>query len=111
MRKLHETDDMRDRLALADLRSLRASDVVYVHVNDARSDMAVEAQIDNIRRLPSATGVIDLKGFLTELRDLGYDGPVTPEPFDRDLAARPPEDACRIAYEHMDKMFKTAGLA
>ena len=37
--------------------------------------------IDNDRRLPMETGVIDLGGFLKRLAALAYDGPVTPEPF------------------------------
>jgi sugar phosphate isomerase/epimerase len=96
---------------LADLRTLRAADVVYVHVNDAPSGVAVDAQLDQVRTLPTATGVIDLAGFLTALSDLGYDGPVTPEPFDRELAARPPEESAQITREHMQRMFQAAGLA
>lgn len=86
---------------LADLRSLRADEVVYVHVNDAPAGVAAEDQHDQVRRLPGAGGVIDLAGFLGVLRELGYDGPVTPEPFDQALAALPPEQASRRAREQM----------
>ena len=86
---------------LADLRSLRRDDVVYVHVNDAPVGIAPEDQHDQVRRLPGATGVIDLAGFLAVLRELGYDGPVTPEPFDKSLAALGAEEACKQACEHM----------
>ena len=50
---------------LADVHALRAEDVVYVHINDAPAGVAIEAQLDQVRRLPGATGVIDLAGFLT----------------------------------------------
>jgi sugar phosphate isomerase/epimerase len=93
---------------LGDLRTMQAADVVYVHINDAPAGVAVGDQIDNIRRLPGATGVIDLQGFLTTLREVGYDGPVTPEPFDNELAARPAEESSRITREHLDKVWTQA---
>ena len=95
---------------LADLRALRADDVVYVHVNDAPEGVAVEAQIDQVRRLPAATGVIDLAGFMGALREVGYDGPVTPEPFEQRLKELAPDDACRAAHESMLELWRRAGL-
>ncbi|MCC6730902.1 MAG: sugar phosphate isomerase/epimerase [Chthonomonadales bacterium] len=66
---------------LDDLRALRPEHVVYVHINDAPPGVRIEDHIDNQRCLPGATGVIDLVGFLRALAEIGYDGPVTPEPF------------------------------
>ena len=97
--------------SLADIRTLRAEDIVYVHVNDAPSGIAVEAQLDQVRRLPGATGVIDIAGFLRALRELGYDGPVTPEPFDKQLAALPADEACKIARDSMRQIWQAAGLS
>lgn len=96
---------------LADLRTMQLSDIVYVHINDAQAGLPAAEQIDNIRRLPGASGVIDLNGFLTTLRELGYTGPVTPEPFDAQLAAMPASDASRITREHLDRVWQAAGLA
>ncbi len=70
-----------------DLLKLRNEDVVHVHVNDAPAGIPVDEQIDNRRRLPATTGVIDLKGFVNALVRIGYDGPVECEPFDADLRA------------------------
>jgi sugar phosphate isomerase/epimerase len=95
---------------LADIRGLRADDVVYVHINDAPDGVAVEAQIDQVRRLPGATGVIDLTGFLGALREIGYDGPVTPEPFEQRLATLPPDEACETAHTHLLEVWRRAGL-
>jgi len=92
------------------IRGLRADDIVYVHVNDAPADTPVEAQLDLVRRLPGATGVIDIAGFLQALREIGYDGPVTPEPFEQSLAALPADEACRIAREAMRNIWQIAGL-
>jgi len=91
--------------SLADIRTLRVEDVVYVHVNDAPAGLAVEEQLDLVRRLPGATGVIDIAGFLQALRELGYDGPVTPEPFDKSLAALPADEVCRIARDSMRQIW------
>ncbi len=86
---------------LSDIRALRAADVVYVHVNDAPDGVSPEAQLDHVRRLPSTTGVIDLAGFLQTLREIGYDGPATPEPFEPRLGTLPPEAATpRGARQH-----------
>jgi sugar phosphate isomerase/epimerase len=94
----------------ADIRAMRAEDVVYVHVNDAPEGVAVERQIDQVRRLPASTGVIDIAGFLGALREIGYDGPVTPEPFEPRLGQQPAEESAREAHESMLAMWRAAGL-
>jgi len=68
-----------------ELSRLSNKDIVHVHVNDAPSGVEVDQQIDNRRKLPATTGVIDLKGFINALVKLGYDGPVECEPFDQEL--------------------------
>ena len=96
---------------LDDLRKLRADDVVYVHVNDAPRGIAVDEQIDNVRDLPGATGVIDIAGFLRTLKEIGYDGPVTPEPFKKSLTELPSDEArLKTVGAAMDKIFAQAGL-
>jgi sugar phosphate isomerase/epimerase len=98
------------RGTLDDLRRLKPQQVVYVHVNDAPRGIDIDQQIDNTRDLPGATGVIDIAGFLQALREIGYDGPVTPEPFDKQLAARPADESCKIARDSMRKIWQVAGL-
>jgi sugar phosphate isomerase/epimerase len=95
---------------LADIRGLRAEDVVYVHVNDAPAGIAVEDQLDQVRRLPGTSGVIDIVGFLQTLMEAGYDGPVTPEPFEDHLKELPAEEACREAHVSMLDIWRRAGL-
>jgi sugar phosphate isomerase/epimerase len=68
-----------------ELLQLSNEDIVHVHVNDAPPDIPVDEQRDNRRRLPTTTGVIDLKGFINALVKIGYDGPVECEPFDQAL--------------------------
>jgi sugar phosphate isomerase/epimerase len=64
-----------------DLRHVKQEKIVYVHVNDAPEGVSMEEYVDNRRGLPGATGVIDIAGFLGALKEIGYDGPVVPEPF------------------------------
>ena len=96
---------------VADLGRLKPENVVYVHVNDAPSGVALDEQIDSVRRLPGATGVIDIVGFLQALRAIGYDGPITPEPFVPELGQMPAATAARVVGEAMAKVWNAAGLA
>jgi len=96
---------------LDDVKRLRADDVVYVHVNDAPRGVAIDDQIDNIRDLPGATGVIDIAGFLRTLKAIGYDGPVTPEPFKKELKDLPNDEArLKLVGKAMNDIFTNAGL-
>ena len=95
---------------IAQLEQLKGKDVVYVHVNDAPPGIAVDEQIDSVRRLPGETGVIDIAGFLNAMKQIGYDGPVTPEPFDKKLKELPVETAVKTVSEALDKVWKKAGL-
>ena len=77
---------------IAQLRALTPAEVVVVHVNDAPLGVAVDDQLDGVRDLPGATGVVDIAGFLQSLQAIGYEGPVIPEPF-VDLSALPSDTA------------------
>ena len=77
------------------LRELTPDQVVYVHVNDAPLGVAIDDQLDGTRALPGETGVIDIAGFLSALKAIGYDGPITPEPFKKELNDLP-SDADRL---------------
>src|SRR5262249_45175892 len=96
---------------LADLRQLAASQVVYVHLNDAPAGVDIAEQLDDVRLLPGARGVIDLTGFLRALHTIGYDGPVAVEPFDAELASMAPDRRVALAAESLDAAFAAAGVA
>lgn len=93
-----------------DLEKLRPEQVVYVHVNDAPRGVALEDHIDNQRAMPGETGVIDIAVFLQTLNAIGYDGPVTPEPFNPELSKMSAEDAARVTGDSMKKIWSIAGL-
>lgn len=79
--------------SLQDVRALTADQVVVVHVNDSIAGRSMEEQVAFERELPGVTGIIDLRGLLGALRDIGYDGPVTAEPMDKTVNAMEDEEA------------------
>lgn len=96
---------------LAEIEALTPEQVVYVHVNDAPVGIPVDEQIDQVRDLPGATGVIDIDGFLRALQKIGYDGPVVAEPFKKDLAELPSDTArSETVGASFAKVFESAGI-
>lgn len=89
----------------ADLLTLKNSDIVNVHLNDAPAGIPVDQQDDHKRELPLATGVIDAGTFLNALNQVGYDGPVAIEPMSAELRKLPPEESVAKTSEAMHKAF------
>ena len=95
---------------LDELNRLTRNDVVYVHINDAPDGIPIDEQIDNVRALPGETGVIDNVAFLRCLAQIGYDGPVTPEPFSQRVRDMAPEPAAHETSRHLTRVWEQAGL-
>jgi sugar phosphate isomerase/epimerase len=93
----------------ADLASVPVEQIVHVHINDA-PDIPRDEQVDSVRLLPGASGVIDIVGFLQTLNALGYDGPVAVETFSEELRALPPDEAAARAAAAVKSVFAAAGL-
>jgi len=92
-----------------DLKSITFRDIVTVHISDAPSGFLINEQMDTVRCLPLETGVIDLPGFMAALVELGYDGPVTTEPFNERInriAAEDSRRAAREVSEIMDRLWE-----
>lgn len=98
------------RSTVDDVRKLSAADVVYVHINDAPAGIDPDEQIDNIRCLPAETGVIPLTELMQILSEIGYDGPVTPEPFSKKVNEMEPSDAAKATAESLNQVWDNAGL-
>lgn len=79
-----------------DLRVLTNELVVHVHIDDAPAGVPRDELIDNRRKLPCTTGVIDIDGFMQALGHANYDGPVTAEPFDPEISALPAEKSAAL---------------
>lgn len=91
--------------SVEDLRTLRASDVISIDLNDAPAGCARDEQKDLERELPLATGVIPLADFLNTLNALGCDAPARCEPFNAALRALPPDQALAATIAAMKKAF------
>lgn len=91
-----------------DIVRLNPSQIVHVHLNDAK-DVPVEEALDNDRLYPGE-GVIDLVGFLQALHQIGYKGVVAQEI----LAKEPPTEPANVLAEKsgiaFKELFDRAGL-
>jgi len=94
---------------VADILTLKGSDIIAVDLNDAPKGIEKRAQLDHRRELPAATGVIDVKGFLNAINQTGFDGPVRAEPFNAPLNALDDDDACAATLAALKKAFKSIG--
>ncbi len=91
---------------VADLLTLDKEDIITCDLNDAQAGLTADQQIDGQRELPTATGIIDLKGFLGALVRIGYEGPVRAEPFNATLNAMENEAAVKATFNAMNSAFK-----
>jgi sugar phosphate isomerase/epimerase len=89
-----------------ELLQLSNKNIVNVHVNDAPAGIPTDQQVDNRRKLPVTTGVIDLKGFINALVKIGYDGPVECEPFDRELRSMEDNAALKKTIDSLNRLWK-----
>ncbi len=88
-----------------DILALKNRDVVSADLNDAPAAVPVDEMLDSKRELPAATGVIDVKGFLSALEEIGFDGPVRAEPFNQPLREMAPDDAAKATAMALKKAF------
>jgi len=93
-----------------DIARLSDSLVVDVHLNDGAEGRGPDEQIDNDRRLPGESGVIDLVTFLRGLQEIGYTGPVTPEPFSKRLKGMGPQEAVCTTADALLGVWSKAGV-
>lgn len=89
----------------ADILTLRNEDIVSADLNDAPRGLEMLEQQDGSRELPLATGVIPVRDFLEALVEIGYDGPIRPEPFNQTLREMDDEAASETAAGAMKKAF------
>ena len=68
-----------------DLDFLKAEDIISVQLNDGVLGRTIATQMDLERELPGDTGIIDLENFLNLIRNKGYNGAVSVEPFNKEL--------------------------
>ena len=93
----------------ADLLKLADNDIISVDINDAPAEPPREQLPDSPRRLPCATGVINIQSFLGALIKIGYTGPVQAEPFDKSLGQMTADEAVDTTAAAVKKAVALAG--
>jgi len=93
------------------LQELTADRIIYVHLADAPLGRPLDEQVDNERRLPGASNVVDLSTFVRTLDVIGFAGPVAVEPYDPALRELGPLDRARVARQSIDAVFARAGVS
>lgn len=96
-------DDIRKQLA--------RTKVMAASLSDAAAETDPERHDPESRHLPGETGVIDTVAVLTALAELGYDGPVTPDPGTKRMAGLRRDQLVKLAREKLDAAWKAAGLS
>jgi sugar phosphate isomerase/epimerase len=96
---------------LETLRSLAADKIVTVALADAEPETtAANAQAEQ-RRLPGDGGAVDIPAVLTTLAEMGYDGPVSPEPDRSQFGSASRQSVVKQAGAALDSVWKAAGLS
>ena len=94
---------------VADIRAVKGSRIVDVHVSDARP-MPAEQVRDDMRWMPGE-GVIDLTGFFQALKAIGYEGGVSPEVIGpRIPEGMSPDESARLGLAATIAAMKKAGV-
>ena len=96
--------------SMEEMGRLQNEDIVLVHLNDGRKGLGPDEQLDLERDLPGANGVADIRGLLTALDSMGYDGPCSVEPFLPRLRELSVENAVAETAASLEKIWADAGL-
>lgn len=80
-----------------DIIAAGKSQVIVVHLDDSKK-LSPEDVKDNERLLPGE-GVINLNGFLKALKQIGYEGHVSPEPLSRFPVGTTPDEVVKKTLE------------
>jgi sugar phosphate isomerase/epimerase len=94
-----------------DIRTLKPEDIITCDINDAREGFTRIEQQDGKRELPMATGQINMKDFMQGILDIGYDGPVRTEPFNKALNDMENDAALQINMTAIKKAMATCGIS
>ncbi len=98
--------------SLENIRKLPLQQIVAVQVADMPAAVPPAELDEKSRLLPGAeNGRIDVAAFLTALREMGYDGPVTVKPSRTAFQSRRRDVVVKQTAEALDKVWRAAGLA
>jgi len=96
--------------SVEDLKFLNKDDIIMCQINDAVLGRSRDEQLDLERELPGKSGMIDTAPLLKFLNNIGYEGTVSAEPFNKELNKMNNEDAARITFNSIRSSFENAGI-
>jgi sugar phosphate isomerase/epimerase len=97
--------------SLDTIRKIPAKQLVAVRIADMAAGVPLTDLDDKSRLLPGAENSrIDIPAFLTYLKEVGYDGPVTPVPSRAALTSRRRDIVVKQVGESLDRVWRAAGL-
>ena len=96
--------------SVEDLKFLKKEDIIMCQLNDAVLGRSRDEQLDLERELPGKSGLIDTSPFLNFLNNIGYEGTVSAEPFNKELNGMNNEDAAKTTFNAMKSSFENAGI-
>jgi sugar phosphate isomerase/epimerase len=97
--------------SLESVRKVNPAQIVAVQAADMPADVALADLDEKSRLLPTTENPrIDLTTLLVYLKEIGYDGPVTPKPSRGVLPSRRRDVVVRQVGDAMEKVWRAAGL-
>ncbi len=96
--------------ALENITSLPPEKVVVVHISDGPADKPPQEWTPDDRLIPGTTGVLDLVGLLEFLKQINYEGPVTPLVSKAQRKDKRRDDVVRQLGESLEELFQKVGL-
>ena len=82
--------------------------VIVVHIEDSKKNKPED--VKDSERLMAGEGVIDLMGFLKALKQIGYDGHLSPEPLSRFALGTSADEVAKKTLESTIAVMKKAGI-
>jgi sugar phosphate isomerase/epimerase len=93
---------------LQDIRRAGNSRIVLMHLSDSAEQAPADVR-DN-QRLMAGEGVIDLVGIFRTLREMGWEGSISPEPLGRIPKEMSAEDGAKLGIETARSVLRKAGV-
>jgi len=84
--------------------------IVEVRLSDAPKDVPPAELVHTQRLMPGETACISTTALLTQVRDAGFDGPVTPWADRSTLAGKGRERIVKVAGDRLEAAWREAGL-
>ena len=91
-----------------DIIAAGKSQAIVIHIEDAKKQRPEDVK-DSERLLPGE-GVINLSGFLGTLKQIGYEGHLSPEPLSRFPVGTTPDEVAKKTLEATLAVMKKAGI-